>query len=223
MSKLNRPPVWQDTKNMVDSNAKEFQSNENGEIISPNNTGQVVGDDAHYGHRPGFENKSFVANAEKAGYSQEELNSVTNNAGLYQKEPSKENMSHKYEEKDLNQANLNTYAYMVSKDKELASRTYINIDSDAKHGHLSVVNKETGVESNVGNFSLSDSNEASLPLAESNKIQKVNPESTTPTKPQLKTLNHDVINPEHESALSAQIDSQEQISEITKGYDLVIN
>jgi hypothetical protein len=194
MSTLNRPPVRQGTKEMTDENAKDFQANEDGKMVSPNKTGQIVGDDAQYGHRAGFENRAFVANAEKAGYTQPELNRVTNNAGLYQKEPAKENMSGKFEEKDPNQSNLNTFAYMASEDKELASRTYINIDPNSKQGHLSVANKETGVESKVGDFSLGESNKivcteqgATNPtvMQEQKSIQKEGQEPTAPKEPPM--------------------------------------
>lgn len=137
----------------MDKYAEFLQTNEWGQLIDPNTKEPISPDDIHRGHVTGMENRGFLDFASKSGMSQKELNNTVNNAGLYQYESGSSNMSHEFEEQDRNQTSLNTAAYCYFENHEYMENVFINPPSD-ENGEwtLSVVNKETGVETIIGNF-----------------------------------------------------------------------
>lgn len=152
MSGNHRPYLRSTTKEMVNQNAQHTQMNEQGQIVDPNN-GQVLGDDAQYGHVTGMENRGFVSYSNQAGMSQSELNDTTNNAGLYQLESPEGNMGHGSEESDPNETALNTANYCYLENPQYQETTYINPPSaEGEPWTLTTENTQTGVESQVGTF-----------------------------------------------------------------------
>ena len=77
MSGNHRPYLRSSTKDMVNQNAQYTQLNKNEQLVDPN-TGELLGDDAQYGHVTGMENRGFISYSDKAGMSQAELNNTTN-------------------------------------------------------------------------------------------------------------------------------------------------
>lgn len=152
MGNLHRPYVRSFTRQGMWNNAERNQTNEKGEVVDPN-TGKVLDKNAHAGHEPGMENRGFISYGEKAGMSQKELNNTVNNPGLYQPEDGKSNMGHEHEEKDPNQTALNTANYCYLENPDYQKNTYINPPaSENDPWTISVVNKETDIESQVGTF-----------------------------------------------------------------------
>lgn len=152
MSGNHRPYLRSTTKEMVNQNAQYTQMNEHGQIVDPNN-GQVLGEDAQYGHVTGMENRGFVSYSNQAGMPQSELNDTTNNAGLYQLESPEGNMGHGSEEPDPNETALNTANYCYLENPQYQETTYINPPSaEGEPWTLTTENTQTGVESQVGTF-----------------------------------------------------------------------
>lgn len=152
MSGNHRPYLRYSTKDMVNQNAQYTQLNKNEQLVDPN-TGELLGDDAQYGHVTGMENRGFISYSDKAGMSQAELNNTTNNAGVYQLESPAGNMGHGSEEPDANATALNTANYCYLENPQYQESTYINPPSaEGKPWTLTVENTQTGEESLVGTF-----------------------------------------------------------------------
>lgn len=159
MSYIKRAPLSQETKDMVHDYATRTQMDENGQMVSPNGTGKVISEETKIdiGHRDGFENRYETEFSEKASLTQEEHNDLFTNPGTLQIEPRDENRSHQFENKDHNDAMQNVSAYAYSQDKYIATNTYINPLEDGKSGTISVVNAQTGEESMLCTYDLSES------------------------------------------------------------------
>lgn len=159
MSYIKRAPLSQETKDMVHDYAARTQMDENGQLVSPNGTGKVISEETKIdiGHRDGFENRYETEFSEKAGLTQEEHNDLFTNPGTLQIEPRDENRSHQFENKDHNDAMQNVSAYAYSQDKDITANTYINPSEDGKSGTISVVNAQTGEESMLCTYDLSES------------------------------------------------------------------
>lgn len=152
MSGNHRPYLRSSTKDMIDQNAQRTQMNEEGQLVDPNN-GQVLDENAQYGHVTGMENRGFVNYSSQAGMSQSELNNTTNNPGLYQLESPDGNMGHGSEEQDANATALNTANYCYLENPQYQANTYINPPSaEGEEWTLTVENTQTGVESQIGTF-----------------------------------------------------------------------
>ena len=97
----------------VRANAAFTQQDENGQVVSPNGTGQVIDGNVQtdIGHVSSFENKYEVKYSEKAGLTQQAHNQMFSNPGQFQVEPSRENRSHAFENHDENDAMMNISAY----------------------------------------------------------------------------------------------------------------
>lgn len=137
------------TREQIESRAEK---DENGNYIDPNTKEPITGK-PHKGHVTGMENRGFLNYSDKAGMSQKELNNTTNNAGLYQLEGGKINVSHKYEEQDANQTALNTANYCYLENPEYQKNTYIyRPTKEGEPWTVRVENKNTGEKSLVGTF-----------------------------------------------------------------------
>lgn len=159
MSYIHRAPISDDTKEMVWDNAEHNQVDENGQMVSPNGTGEAITEDTKVdiGHKPGFENKHEVEFSEKAGLTQEQHNELFTNPGSLQIEPRGENRSHQFENHDHNDAMQNVSAYAYSQDSNIATNTYIYPSDDGKAGTISVVNAQTGEENTICSYELPSS------------------------------------------------------------------
>ena len=152
---IHRAPISAEKNEMIHDYADRTQRNENGQLVSPNGTGQVMESpsDAQIGHQNSFENRYEIEFSEKAGISQEKHNELFTNPGQFQMEPSKENASHKFENHDHNDGMQNVSAYAASEDKGIASNMYINPPSNEnEQWSISIVNAETGEESQLSTF-----------------------------------------------------------------------
>ena len=140
------------TKEMINENATLYQMNDNGQIVDPN-TSEVISGKSNDGHVNGMENRGFVKYSDQAGMSQHELNDITNNAGLFQKESESSNKSHQYEESDSNATALNTANYSYLENPKYQENTYINPPNEEGGAWtVTVENINTGKESQVGTF-----------------------------------------------------------------------
>lgn len=150
-----RAPLDNETKARIDHNAELFQTNENGEMVSPNGTGQVIdeGTKTNYGHVNSFESRYETAYSDMAGLTQEEHNEMFTNPGQFQVEPEDENKSHEFENHDKNDAMQNISAYACGEDPNIAANTYINPPSaENENWTISVVNAQTGEEHTLSEF-----------------------------------------------------------------------
>lgn len=156
MSYVGRTRFSQQTKDDVRSNAEFLQQDENGNIVSPNGTGQIITNDTpvDIGHKPGFENRYETEFSSKAGLTQKEHDALFSNPGTLQLEPRDENQSHAFENHDHNDAMQNVSAYAYSQDSDIAANTYINPSADGNSGTISVVDAQTGEESIVCSYEL---------------------------------------------------------------------
>lgn len=137
------------TREQIESRAEK---DENGNYIDPNTKEPITGK-PHNGHVTDMENRGFLNYSDQAGMSQKELNNTTNNAGLYQLEGGKINVSHKYEEQDANQTALNTANYCYLENPEYQKKTYIyRPTKEGEPWTVRVENKNTGEKSLVGSF-----------------------------------------------------------------------
>ena len=180
MSYIHRAPISAETKEMVWENAKHIQVDENGQMVSPNETGKVITEETKVdiGHRNEFENRYEVDFSSKAGLTQEEHNELFTNPGTFQIEPHDENICHLYECKNNNEGMQNVSAYAYSQDSSIAANTYINPSEDGKSGTISVVNARTGEESTVCTYDLNDNNEVN---SVTNSCDSNNVENTVST------------------------------------------
>ena len=155
---LRRSPISEETRNTVIGNAPR---NEQGQILSPN-TGEPYPDGTKIdmGHPDYLENRSVLNFASQAGMSQKELNSIMDNPAIYKAESASENRSHTYECHDSNQSMLNTSAFFASQSEDIASRVFI--DPTEEGGVVTVVSKETGEESMLGEFYYDSADRAEL-------------------------------------------------------------
>lgn len=156
MSYIKRSPLTQTVRASVLNNARFTQSDENGNIVSPNETGKVLNKDtkADIGHGNEFENRYEIEYSEKAGLTQADHNKLFTNPGTLQLEPRDENRSHEFECNDQNEAMQNISAYAYSQISDIAENTYINPSEDGRSGTISVVNKQTGEENTVCSYGL---------------------------------------------------------------------
>lgn len=156
MSYVGRTRFSQQTKDNVRSNAKFLQQDENGNIVSPNGTGQIITKDTpvDIGHKPGFENRYETEFSSKAGLTQKEHDYLFSNPGTLQLEPRDENQSHVFENHDHNDAMQNVSAYACSQDSDIAANTYINPSADGNSGTISVVDAQTDEESIICSYEL---------------------------------------------------------------------
>lgn len=156
MSYIHRAPISKWKREAVERNAEYTQNDGNGNIVSPNGTGKVMDENVKtdIGHRNGFENRYEVEFSEKAGLTQREHNKMFTNPGTLQLEPSDENRSHKFENKDHNDAMQNVSSYAYSQSSDIAANTYINPSEDGKSGNISVVNAQTGEENTLCSYEL---------------------------------------------------------------------
>lgn len=93
---LRRPYLRQSTKIAIQEAAPKTAF---GEFIDPN-TGMIIDDKFHYGHKYGFEHRRLKLEAEAKGMTQKEFNNEINNHPQYfQIEDPRSNMSHKFEKK----------------------------------------------------------------------------------------------------------------------------
>ncbi|MBQ9199645.1 MAG: HNH/ENDO VII family nuclease [Lachnospiraceae bacterium] len=155
---LHRPPISQKTRDIVIENAPR---NEQGQILSPN-TGEPYPDGTKIdmGHPPFMENRSITDFGSQAGMTQKELNSIMDNPAIYKAESASENRSHVYESHEPNQSMLNTAAYFATQSEDIASRIFIEPTEEG--GVVTVVSKETGEESMLGEFYYDNADRAEL-------------------------------------------------------------
>ena len=108
-ARIKRAPMTKNVSGQVRANAAFTQQDENGQVVSPNGTGQVIDGNVQtdIGHVSSFENKYEVKYSEKAGLTQQAHNQMFSNPGQFQVEPSRENRSHAFENHDENDAMMN--------------------------------------------------------------------------------------------------------------------
>lgn len=152
---IKRAPMTKNVSGQVRANAAFTQQDENGQIVSPNGTGQVIDENVQtdIGHVNSFENKYEVKYSEKAGLTQQEHNQMFSNPGQFQVEPSRENRSHAFENHDENDAMMNISAYACGEDRDIASRTMIiPPENGSDMGTLAVKNAKTGEMEPIATF-----------------------------------------------------------------------
>lgn len=151
---ISRAYIPKGNRQMIYNNARIFQTDSDGNMLSPNGTGKIITENTntHIGHVPSFENKYEVEFSTKAGLTQAEHNKMFTNPGQFQIEPAEENISHEFENHDYNDGMQNVMAYACAEDKNIAARTYINPSQDGQSGYISVVNAKTGEESHVCDY-----------------------------------------------------------------------
>lgn len=152
---IHRAPISAEKNEKIHNYAMKTQRNENGQLVSPNGTGKELNSETEVqiGHQHSFENRYEVEFSEKAGISQEKHNQLFTNPGQFQIEPADENMSHKFENHDHNDAMQNVLAYAASEDKEIAANMYINPPSNEnEQWNISIINAETGEENVLSEF-----------------------------------------------------------------------
>ena len=160
----------------VRANAAFTQQDENGQIVSPNGTGQVIDGNVQtdIGHVSSFENKYEVKYSEKAGLTQQAHNQMFSNPGQFQVEPSRENRSHAFENHDENDAMMNISAYACGEDRDIASRTMIiPPENGSDMGTLAVKNAKTGEMEPIATFAWERPEESARALEDGEKPDKV--------------------------------------------------
>lgn len=173
---INRAPMTKSVSGQVRANAAFTQQDENGQIVSPNGTGQVIDGNVQtdIGHVNSFENKYEVKYSEKAGLTQQEHNQMFSNPGQFQVEPSRENRSHAFENHDENDAMMNISAYACGEDRDIASRTMIiPPENGSDMGTLAVKNAKTGEMEPIATFAWERPEESARALEDGEKPDKV--------------------------------------------------
>ena len=144
------------THQAVEERAKHTQINSEGQMVSPNGTGQVITDDTktHDGHINGMEFKYQKEFSEKNNLSQEEHDNIFEKASFYQKEPADENFSHKFEEKDHNEGMQNVTMAAFGEDRSVGQNIFITQNEDRSAGTIDYINPETGEVMNISEYTL---------------------------------------------------------------------
>ena len=175
-ARINRAPMTKSVSGQVRANAAFTQQDENGQIVSPNGTGQVIDGNVQtdIGHVNSFENKYEVKYSKKAGLTQQEHNQMFSNPGQFQVEPSRENRSHAFENHDENDAMMNISAYACGEDRDIASRTMIiPPENGSDIGTLAVRNAKTGEMEPIATFAWERPEESARALEDGEKPDKV--------------------------------------------------
>ena len=175
-ARIKRAPMTKNVSGQVRANAAFTQQDENGQIVSPNGTGQVIDGNVQtdIGHVNSFENKYEVKYSEKAGLTQQEHNQMFSNPGQFQVEPSRENRSHAFENHDENDAMMNISAYACGEDRDIASRTMIiPPENGSDMGTLAVKNAKTGEMEPIATFAWERPEESARALEDGEKPDKV--------------------------------------------------
>ena len=175
-ARVNRAPMTKSVSGQVHANAAFTQQDENGQIVSPNGTGQVIDGNVQtdIGHVNSFENKYEVKYSEKAGLTQQAHNQMFSNPGQFQVEPSRENRSHAFENHDENDAMMNISAYACGEDRDIASRTMIiPPENGSDMGTLAVRNAKTGEMEPIATFAWERPEESARALEDGEKPDKV--------------------------------------------------
>ncbi len=175
-ARINRAPMTKSVSGQVRANAAFTQQDENGQIVSPNGTGQVIDGNVQtdIGHVSSFENKYEVKYSKKAGLTQQEHNQMFSNPGQFQVEPSRENRSHAFENHDENDAMMNISAYACGEDRDIASRTMIiPPENGSDMGTLAVKNAKTGEMEPIATFAWERPEESARALEDGEKPDKV--------------------------------------------------
>ena len=175
-ARINRAPMTKSVSGQVHANAAFTQQDENGQIVSPNGTGQVIDGNVQtdIGHVNSFENKYEVKYSKKAGLTQQEHNQMFSNPGQFQVEPSRENRSHAFENHDENDAMMNISAYACGEDRDIASRTMIiPPENGSDMGTLAVRNAKTGEMEPIATFAWERPEESARALEDGEKPDKV--------------------------------------------------
>ncbi|MBQ9111578.1 MAG: hypothetical protein IJY06_09475 [Oscillospiraceae bacterium] len=149
MSGLHRSYTRKSTKDAMDKNASYNSKNE---MLDPNEN-EPIQDKKVIGHPTGMEWRGFKSYGEKSGMTQAEMNNTQNNGAMLQWESASSNAKHEHEETDPNATALNTANYCYLENPQYQKSTYINPPSaEGEPWTLSVVNKQTGIESQIGTF-----------------------------------------------------------------------
>ena len=175
-ARIKRAPMTKNVSGQVRANAAFTQQDENGQIVSPNGTGQVIDGNVQtdIGHVSSFENKYEVKYSEKAGLTQQAHNQMFSNPGQFQVEPSRENRSHAFENHDENDAMMNISAYACGEDRDIASRTMIiPPENGSDMGTLAVKNAKTGEMEPIATFAWERPEESARALEDGEKPDKV--------------------------------------------------
>lgn len=175
-ARIKRAPMTKSVSGQVHANAAFTQQDENGQVVSPNGTGQVIDGNVQtdIGHVNSFENKYEVKYSEKAGLTQQEHNQMFSNPGQFQVEPSRENRSHAFENHDENDAMMNISAYACGEDRDIASRTMIiPPENGSDMGTLAVKNAKTGEMEPIATFAWERPEESARALEDGEKPDKV--------------------------------------------------
>ncbi|WP_303053120.1 GH-E family nuclease [uncultured Ruminococcus sp.] len=175
-ARIKRAPMTKNVSGQVRANAAFTQQDENGQIVSPNGTGQVIDGNVQtdIGHVNSFENKYEVKYSEKAGLTQQAHNQMFSNPGQFQVEPSRENRSHAFENHDENDAMMNISAYACGEDRDIASRTMIiPPENGSDMGTLAVKNAKTGEMEPIATFAWERPEESARVLEDGEKSDKV--------------------------------------------------
>ena len=173
---IKRAPMTKSVSGQVRANAAFTQQDENGQVVSPNGTGQVIDGNVQtdIGHVSSFENKYEVKYSEKAGLTQQAHNQMFSNPGQFQVEPSRENRSHAFENHDENDAMMNISAYACGEDRDIASRTMIiPPENGSDMGTLAVKNAKTGEMEPIATFAWERPEESARALEDGEKPDKV--------------------------------------------------
>lgn len=175
-ARIKRAPMTKNVSGQVRANAAFTQQDENGQVVSPNGTGQVIDGNVQtdIGHVSSFENKYEVKYSEKAGLTQQAHNQMFSNPGQFQVEPSRENRSHAFENHDENDAMMNISAYACGEDRDIASRTMIiPPENGSDMGTLAVKNAKTGEMEPIATFAWERPEESARALEDGEKPDKV--------------------------------------------------
>ena len=175
-ARIKRAPMTKNVSGQVRANAAFTQQDENGQIVSPNGTGQVIDGNVQtdIGHVSSFENKYEVKYSEKAGLTQQAHNQMFSNPGQFQVEPSRENRSHAFENHDENDAMMNISAYACGEDRDIVSRTMIiPPENGSDMGTLAVKNAKTGEMEPIATFAWERPEESARALEDGEKPDKV--------------------------------------------------